>query len=64
MPADGLDWFAHRLFLSPHVKDSRHTIETDWTMLDAIEMHIALDVLEDQAALARLYRERTRPPAR
>lgn len=60
-PAPDLDWYACRLYLSPHVKDSKHTIDTEWSLDDAWEMHEALDVLEDMSNLGAQFDELNRP---
>lgn len=50
-----MDWFRFRLYTSPHVKDSRVEIDRCWDVLDALDMHEAIDVLEDVQILARDY---------
>lgn len=53
------DWLLMRLVTSEKITDSRLEIESEWTMLDVLEAHEALDVIEDLQVLAD---RRLRPP--
>ncbi len=48
---EGFDWLLWRVVLSERITDSRHTIETEWTISDVLEAHTALDLAEDLAIL-------------
>lgn len=49
------------MYLSPHVKDGKHVIDTEWSLDDAGEMHEALDVLEDMSNLGAQFDDLNRP---
>lgn len=61
---DDFDWYLWRLCLSDRIRDDRATIERDWTMGDVLEAHLALDVAEDLAIVARRRLRPTDPRAR
>ncbi len=51
-PAPSVDWFVWRLALDRRIGASAVEIRRSWTVADAAEAHLALDVAEDMAHAA------------
>ena len=54
----GLDWEVWRIVASPRMGATLKEIREDWSLLDLLDAHITLDLLDDAEARARAPKPR------